>query len=84
MLYEQGDFFLELVTIASTLFESSAAKISKSLVNSYIEEAVKSSSANDLPESIKGKISFLFLKKTKDPEIKQLKVWSVFSILYRP
>lgn len=36
MLYEQGDFFLELISIANIIFENSAAKISKSLVNSYI------------------------------------------------
>jgi len=49
------------------LFESSAGKISKSYINSYIDEAIKTSSVNNLPEDLKGKISFSFLKKSINP-----------------
>lgn len=49
MLYEQGDFFLELISMVHIIFENSSTKISRNLITSYIEEAIKSSSANDLP-----------------------------------
>jgi predicted GTPase len=49
------------------IFENSSSKISRSLINSLIEEAIKNSSAKDLPEDMRSKVSFLFLKKSKDP-----------------
>jgi hypothetical protein len=84
MLFEQGDFILELIHMVSGLFEMSFQKISKSLLNSHIEEALRSCSADSLPEEMKKNLTFMYLKKSRDPSVKHLKGWTVFSILYRP
>lgn len=84
MLFEQGDFILEFISLIYELFENYYQNISKSLIKSYIDEAVKSSSANNIPNEIIDRVTFKFLRKRINNSEAHLKGWTVFYMLYKP